>query len=143
MSDVMGVNYTKANSPSPSNLNEVNDWGGKVRCQHDTYEADGLAAASTIKIAKLPKGARVLPVSKIVHDALTGTGVTLAVGDNDATPDADRYLAAVSCEAAGVKVLERITGAGHQLEQDSDIIITTGTEAATGTIESFIFYTVD
>lgn len=139
---VSGTNTTIANSPSPSTLLEVNDWGGRVRCQHDTYEASSLEAASTIKIGKLPKGARVLPLGKIVHDAL-GTGVTFAVGDNDTTADADRYLAAASAAAAGVLDLDAIAGAGHKLEQDSDIIITTAGATATGTIETFIFYMID
>ena len=119
---------------------EASQWGGRVRCQMDVYEADGLEAGSTIEIARIPSGARVLPVSCIAADAL-GAGVTLAAGDETT---ADKYLAATVMNTAHlVTRFNAVDALGVKLAAQEAIRLTTGGAAATGTIRSFVFYTVD
>ena len=95
MSDVKGDNIGTLDT-RPLEPLEASQWGGRVRCQMDVYEADGLEAGSTIEIARIPAGARVLPVSCIAADAL-GTDVTVSAGDGDT---ADKYLDATAMNTA-------------------------------------------
>ncbi|OPL13585.1 MAG: hypothetical protein AVO39_10320 [delta proteobacterium MLS_D] len=147
MATVKAVNYTKGDDPYGSNLMEANLQYGKVRYIYDKYEAASLAGASVIKMARLPKGAVVLPNSCIVHDAL-GSGVTLAVGDNDDTDadDADRYLEATSAASAGVIQFNDdatcIDKMPYKVQKDCDLTITTANEA-TGTIEVHLLIAVE
>lgn len=147
MGTVKGVNYTKGDDPYGSNLVESNLQYGKVRYIYDKYEAASLATASVIKMARLPKGAVVLPQSCIIHDAL-GSGVTLAVGDNDDTTaaDADRYVEAASAAAAGViqfnDAASCIDKMPYKVQKDCDLTITTA-NVSTGTIQLHLLIAVE
>jgi hypothetical protein len=147
MGNVYSVNYTKGNTPYGSNIIEANLQGGKVRFVYDYYEAASLATASVIYVARLPKGAVVLPNSFIMHDAL-GSGVTLALGDTDDTTaaDADRYLEATSAASAGVIQLNDaatcINKMPYKVQKDCDLTCTVADEL-TGTIRFFIIYAVE
>ena len=147
MATVKAVNYTKGDNPYGSNQVDVNLQYGKVRFIYDTYEAASLADASVIKVARLPKGAVVLPNSFIVHDAL-GSGVTLALGDDDDTDsaDADRYLEATSAASAGVIQLNDaatcVDKVPYAVQKDCNLTCTVADEV-TGTIKFFIFIAVE
>ena len=113
----------------------------KIRVQFDTFEASSLASGSDISVARLPSGAKVYDVA-IHHDAL-GSGVTLAVGDS---ADADRYITATAAANAGVISMHNdgaIDGVGFEQTAETDILITTGGSAATGTIKCMVFYVVE
>jgi hypothetical protein len=137
MSTVYGVNYTKIKAQVPT-IVAASEWGGKVRCQIDEYEAASLANASTISIAKLPKGARWLGISKLVFDDL-GSAVTLACGISGATT---KFKAATSVASAGSMDLDAIAGLGYEFTADTEVILTTAGEQ-TGTIRSEIYYSVE
>jgi len=115
-------------------------------CVQLAYMADALESGSTIKIARLPKGAMVL-FFHLVHAAMTGA-VTGAIGDAD---DADRLVEAggiASMAAAGTQIIlprqgdytitpagvwtAGTVGVGYIYTADTDIYITTGGANITG-----------
>lgn len=139
MSDVKGDNISTLDT-RPLEPLESSQWGGRVRCQMDVYEADNLASGSTIEIARIPAGARILPISCIAADAL-GSGVTVAAGDSGT---AAKYLAATAMNTAGlVTRFNKVDALGVKLSSQETIKLTTGGAAATGTLRSFVFYTLD
>ena len=96
MANFYGVNITNLDA-SPAVLPDADDWHGKVRVQHDQYEAASLAAGSVVYVARLPAGARVVNWT-VKADAL-GSSVTLKLGD---TADDDRYLGATTYNTANL-----------------------------------------
>jgi hypothetical protein len=64
MANKYGVNYTKSYVSVPSELSNIGEVGGVKRVLFDQILA-GAAAADTLYIGKLPKGARVLEVKSI------------------------------------------------------------------------------
>ena len=139
MATVYGNNFTNITATPAVNA-DSSQWSGKLRVQYDSYEASSLADASTISVAKLPKGAVVYEV--IVHHDALGAGVTLAVGDSS---DADRYITATAAATAGKIVMSEdgaIGGFGYEQTAETDIIITNA-NAATGTIKVAVFYSVE
>jgi len=141
MTAVKGVNVTKYEAGGQGDnaitqgliASELNVWS-------DSYEASGLAAASTIEMANLPAGAKVHAVF-LDWDAL-GSSRTLAVGDSD---DADRYLAATDASSAGGAVGNLVDGKQYVIgtaTDDDEILVTTGGSTATGTIKLTVLYTL-
>ena len=140
MASVKATNITNIDA-SPSVLANAGDVHGSVRVFKDTYEASSLGAGSDITVARLPKGARVVDIH-LKADALGGS-VTLAVGDS---ADPDRYITATAAANAGVISMHNegaIGGVGFEQTAETDILITTGGAAATGTIKCMVFYTVE
>lgn len=135
MSAVKGTHYTLYEAGT---LLDPGEWAGKVLVSYDKYEAAGLASGSTIHMGLLPAGARVLPISMIVNDAL-GTDTTLAVGDGTT---ADKFLSATSTAAAGQIPFDGIDALGEPLSEQVPIVVTVGGGAATGTIKVWVFYTL-
>jgi hypothetical protein len=96
---VKGDNFTKQDNPVSTNVIDMGEWGGKIRVQIDHYTTDATEViGSTIKMAKLPVGARLLEA--ILYHGALGTSVTLDLGDVN---DPNRYLEAADCAAAGVE----------------------------------------
>lgn len=140
MASVKGTNMTLITGGGGANdFVDVGAVGGRVRLAMDVYEAAALGIGSDIHIARLPKGARLLPQSCIVSDAL-GAGVTLEVGDGT---DTDKFMAATVNNTANLQTFMKRIDGSDELTDVTDIYITTGAGAATGTIRSFIFYTMD
>tara|TARA_Y100000592_G_scaffold90106_1_gene148291 strand:- start:299 stop:721 length:423 start_codon:yes stop_codon:yes gene_type:complete len=140
MASVKGVNFTNITATPQVNA-DSSEWTGKLRVQFDSFEASSLASGSDISVARLPKGAKVWDVV-IMHDGL-GTGVTLAVGDS---ADADRYVTATAAANAGVISMHNdgaIDGFGFEQTAETDILITTGGAAASGTIKMKVVYAVE
>ena len=140
MASVKGVNFTNITATPQVNA-DSSEWTGKLRVQFDSFEASSLASGSDISVARLPKGAKVWDVV-IMHDAL-GSGVTLAVGDS---ADADRYVTATAAANAGVISMHNdgaIDGFGFEQTAETDILITTGGAAASGTIKMKVVYAVE
>lgn len=79
------------------------------------------AAADVLYIAKLPKGAVVIPGLSFVDTEDCGTDISITVGDDDPTADADRYSTAISLGTAGrIAFAPGIAGPNpHKLTQDS------------------------
>lgn len=149
MADYLGVNATKAASPTSENILKAGLLGGKVRCMVDTYEAAAVAAAKTIQMGQaLPVGAKILGM-KLAFDDLSGAGATIDVGDAD---DADRYMSAVDvATAAGNSDAILVDGLGYEIlgtglisgGDDTKILLTVGVAAITGTVKLVTFYTVE
>ena len=142
MSAVKGVTKTKIDAGTLENLDAIGTYNAEVLCMRDTYEAAGLAGASTLKMGgELPKGARVQEVV-VGFDALSGDTV-VDVGDSD---DADRYCVDVDMSSAGFQRLEAVDGMDYVIgtaDGDNQIVVTfTGASALTGTIKTAVFYTI-
>lgn len=135
MAEFKGVNYTLF---AAGTILDPGNWGSRVQMMYDTYEASSLGTGSTIKMGVLPAGARILPQSMVMTDAL-GTGVTLAVGDGTT---ATKFMAATSFASAGSVGFTAIDNLGVRLAADTNIVITTGGGAATGTIKLFLLYVI-
>jgi hypothetical protein len=149
MANVKSVNITNLDAV-PTVLASSEEIGGKLRVFYDTYEAAALPFGDTITIARIPANATIHDVI-LKCDAL-GSGVTLKVGDSG---DDDRYLSVVgtwnvagqsqsmsSGSSTGAPTTA-VTGLGYRTTAITDIIITTGVANLTGTIFSWVYYTVE
>ena len=140
MASVKGTNFTNITADPVVKI-DSGEWSGKLRVQYDSYEASSLASGSDISVARLPKGAKVWDV--IVHHDALGTSVTLSVGDS---ASATRYIGATAAATAGKLLMSedgRIGGFGFQQTAETDVLITTGGAAATGTIKIAVIYAVE
>ncbi len=145
MSAVKGVNQTKIETPTPANRLAKGLFDGRLKVTTDIYEAAALASGSTIKVGGLlPKGARIKEI--VLHTDNLQNNTTLAVGDSDT---ADRYIAATDHGAAALitRILAaQIAGRDYVIGTatgDNQIVITTGSGEATGTIKIDIIYAQD
>lgn len=148
MADVYGVYYDQFVNNAVKAATKQQPGGERgafVRFFYDYYECSSLAAGSVIKLGPIPKGARILPSSFIMCDAL-GTGVTCKVGDED---DDDRFVAASTSIATAVVVqfndvstlMDNVPYKALNTEGDA-LIITIAGASANGSIAAFIFYTM-
>ncbi len=145
MSAMKGVNRTKIDAMTPSNLLAPEVARGKVRYAYDEYEAAALASGSTIHLfPDLPKDAIIVDW-RIDHDAL-GTGVTLKLGSNK---DDNSLMDAAAAATAGVKTMAAngiAASTGLVCDdvtadaENTKLKITTGGASATGTIKAQILY---
>ena len=149
MASVKGANITNIDAtPIVKVSSEV--FGGKMRVQHDTFEASSLASGSDITIARVPKNATIHD-GVLKCDALGGS-VTLKVGDAD---DDDRYIGVTGTwnvagqtqsmlagSSTGAPIAA-VTGLGHRTTAETDILITTGGASASGTIFCWVYYSVE
>jgi hypothetical protein len=158
MATVYGANFTKFDQNVPREQVNVAEHGARLRIQYDTYEASSAGAGTVIKMARMPKGARVWQII-LVTDDLSGSG-TLQVGDSS---DPNRFITESICGDANkvhymhpkahasdgnVTLLGAVSGTGidgfgYAYTAETDIIITTATAAVTGTINLAVFYSVD
>lgn len=149
MASVKGVNITNLTA-TPVVKASSEQVGGKLRVFHDTYEASSLASGSDITLAKIPAYATIHDVV-VKCDAL-GAGVTLKVGDSG---DDDRYIGVTGTwNVAGQSQsmlagsstgapIAAVTGVGYRVTSETDIVITTGGAAATGTIYMWVVYSTE
>tara|TARA_R100000234_G_scaffold85422_1_gene54425 strand:- start:46 stop:489 length:444 start_codon:yes stop_codon:yes gene_type:complete len=129
----------------------VNSDGGNnspMMVWHDTYEASSLGSGSDITIARIPAGATIHDVV-VKCDALGGSS-TLKVGT---AADDDLFIAATGTWNAGGQTqsmqagsstgapIATVTGLGHKVDAQTDILITTGGASITGTIFFWVYYT--
>ena len=146
MSDVLGVNKTKIDTPTPANRLKPGEYDGRVKVMTDLFEALALVQGSTIKMGgKIPKGAIVLAVL-LTCDAL-GVSSTLDIGDAE---DDDRYFSAHDSSAALINEPgDEVDGVNYEVDEtdadnlDSQIVITTAGASITGTIKLAILYAHD
>lgn len=101
------------------------DIGGKVRIARAVY-AGSDAAGTVIELARLPKGARVLPyLSSLEVGAGQNAALTVKVGISGAD---DAFMAATA--TGEVHAVKPFTGS-LQLDREDVIIATTGAQALT------------
>ena len=139
MASVKGVNFTKRTA-EPVEKVIASQSHGRLRVQYDSYEASSLASGSDISVAKLPAGAIVYDI--VVHFDALGSA-TIAVGDST---DADRYITATSVSSAGQMAMSKegaIDGFGYENTAETDILLTTGSAAISGTVKCAVFYSMD
>ena len=139
MASVKGTNFTNITA-DPIVKIDSGEWSGKMRVQFDTFEASSLASGSDISVARLPKGAKVYDI--VVHFDALGSA-TISVGDSGA---AARYIAATSTSSAGQMSMSQegaIDGVGYENTEETDILLTTGSAAISGTIKCVVMYTVE
>lgn len=139
MTAVKGVNTTKYDAgPSGDNAVPQGLVNADVEVWTDVYEASALATTSTIDVAELPAGAKVIGGHCTFDDL--GTSVTLALGDSD---DPDRYFLAQSVASVGQLLIDRVEGMQYAIgsnDGDSRVqLLTSGT--ITGTIKTTIYFT--
>jgi hypothetical protein len=138
MATFYGVNYTKFNTPTPENKVQGNEYNAPVRFVHDSYECSATAKGSQIYLAKVPKGALILPESRIYHDNL-GANSALAVGI--AEYGVELSASEATTAAGDIQLGGDVDSFGTALTANSDIIVTvSGTGAATGTIRLALYY---
>jgi hypothetical protein len=141
---VNGTNYAKAIDPSSANILGPGIWGGRVRAQFDSYTFAATAVATTVRMAKLPKGAKVIGV--IVSCAALGTAVTLAIG-NAGSGKSAAIAAAFSASSAIDNALKMLnTSAMYEvgtLSDDDVITVLTAGDPATGLLNLTTLYVMD
>ena len=120
-----GVNYDKYMA---GQVLDPGVWGGKVQVSYDKFTGN-VASADVIKLCKLPKNARVLPISMVKTSASTN----LSVGAED---NATKFL-----NSGPVNTVATFSKAdGTQLGVESPIVITMGADATDLTVEVWVFY---
>ena len=140
MASVKGVNIANLDAV-PAVLAGAAQAHGRLRVWFDSYEASALASGSDITVARLPAGATVYEA--VVHHGALGTGVTLQLGD---AADTDRLIGATAAASAGKIMLSEdgaIDGFGYRYAAETDLKLTVGGGAATGTIKCAVFYALD
>lgn len=153
MADLYTTEYNNAYVAVPSVKNDVTKWHGRVRCiKADITFAAELAVNDVIKIAKLPKGARLID-ARVVAPVDAASGIYNlgweANGDIIADPDGI-FVGASSLDfgaaAVDAKMSGAIAGFGKKFEAET-VISATVTEVstdATGKTHQFVlFYLVD
>lgn len=116
--------------------------GGRVRCARGSVTPGTEAAGTIINLVKLPKGARVLPQSRIYFAAGQGATMTVKVGD---AADDDRYSVAAAPGVNATSILlDAAIHAPVPLAAEGWIFITTGVAALAAAAISFeILYVID
>ncbi len=168
----MATDYTALGdiqlAPTGRTLVDPSLFHGRVRVAFCHFETTALAAGSTIYLAKLPKGARLQPLSLLILEAGQDAGLTLTCGDDDVlgeglAVDADRYLLAQTPGANDDVILFAIDGnvdapaweggpvdansgkTCYKLGSESWITLTTGakTVVADKFLIAWLYYVVD
>lgn len=144
MSAVKGVYRTLMDTPTPVNRLDAGLHDGRVKVSHDYYEANSLAAGSTIDIGgTLPTNCYVIGIL-LSYDVLGSA--TIDVGDDE---DTDRYVNDLSVSSAGSNFTMIADGHGYKVDMttsstpDNQVVITTASAAISGTIKASIFYVHD
>lgn len=120
------------------------DFGGRVRAIHGEVDVtSALASGSIIELARIPVGARVLPLSQVHFEAGQSASLTVKIGDY---ADDDRYFAAAAPGASATSI--SFTGnrlGDYVTEAESMLILTTGGASTTAAkkIVFDIIYVVD
>lgn len=136
-----GVNFTAAFTAATLNRIAANQWGGRVRCVHDSITLATQANPTTIRVGRIPRGATVL--FGALATTVTLGAATIAVGIAGTT---GKYRAAATLTTTDAPQFFGVTSAlMTELTADETIQLLTGAAAlpASGTLRSFMFYMVD
>lgn len=121
MADIYTTLATAQASELPKNRADGNLLTGNLVYARGQFTTTGTtAAADVLYIAKLPKGAVVVPGACFIDTEDCGTDVSIKIGDGDTTADDDRYTTAISLATAGrVAFVSGVAGANpHALEAE-------------------------
>ena len=102
MADIYTTIATAQNTANVASRGDGNLLTGNMvfaKCQFST--ASTTAAGDVVYLAKLPKGATLVPGASFINTEDCGTDVSIKIGDADTTADDDRYSGAVSLSTAG------------------------------------------
>jgi hypothetical protein len=138
MATYNGVNYTKAIDPSSDNILQGGLYGGRVRCQVDSYTFAEEAAATVVRMSKLPVGAKILEVNMI--NAALGTGVTVGIGYGASGVE---LLSQTDLSSAGVNRTSLLGAYEVTTAANGVVILTTAGAAAAGKVTTQTYYTTD
>lgn len=138
MANTFGSTMTVVNAggtPAPGLLN------GNVRCFIETVTYASQAAADTITVGQLPKGARFL--YGLLTASVSSGSTTLAIGISGT---AAKYKAAAAFTATDTPTMFGVATAAHTALAAAETIIITlaaATAPASGTLQVALFYAVD
>lgn len=144
---VNGVNYTKMIDPSSANILAPGTAHGRVRVMHDTYTMTAITTGSTIKMGKLPQGAKV--ICALLSWGTGATSFTLAVGNGGSGQSAIFSAAAAAATASVNPRVCMLSGASFYVvgTLSGDDVMTLTTGGATGNTTQVVtldtFYVVD
>jgi len=153
MADLYTAEYSNAYVVAPSVLNDVTKLHGRVRLiKADIVFAAELALADVIKIAKLPKGARLID-ARVVAPADSASGIYNVGYEANGVDVADAdglFVGASELDFGAAAVDAKLKGTaaafGKKFEAET-VISATVTEvstSATGDTHQFLlFYTLD
>ena len=163
MAELYGVNYTKSQITNPPVLIHQGEQNGRIKVCYDSYKG-AVALNDTIKLMKLPKGARVLE-AVMSHASLGAAGLyKLGVEDTNYKKLADGSLVQAATgdmithstkNAAICKAMSTIAGQASQFalycdslgsEQVEAQVILTCTEAPTNAnveVSVAVYYVID
>ena len=152
MATLYGVNYSKKNISVPSEKVQGKEHSGKVRMAFDSYVfVANVVSGATIKLMKLPKGAKV--VDAVCKCPSLGTTGIFSLGyeaNGVDVADLDGFLLATSIDAGGQAVLGSATlGSAaifKEFSAETQVVLTQteATDVANGlAIEVAIFYTME
>ena len=137
-------NIMEKQTESPVTKLRPADFGGRVRVVHGCIIPDSAyAAGSVLELARLPKGARILPTSQLHFEAGQDASMTIKVGDSAAD---DRYLAAKAPGASAASVLLDANRTGDYILPAEDVIAATTAGAALTAGKKIyfdLFYVID
>lgn len=116
------------------------DFGGRVRVIHGSYTLTGTEQAGEgIVLARLPKGARLLPLSNLYGGA--GLSGTYTVGDG---ADADRYgTGTLNSAAATYGLTANVLGDYVTAAEEEVVLALSAVQTAGGVFAFDLFYVVD
>ena len=149
MTDLYGVNYTKAYVNKPSEKAGKGEYNGHVKVLFDehTFVADVNSISDTVYIGKLPAGARVLAAYTICGS--TGTTGIYNVGYRaNGVDSADPDAFVVGADAGGQAVSEAGAGAalGKKFTAETTVLatLTEATDSASDVVvQVWVEYIVD
>jgi len=106
----MATFYSNQNTERnlPENRVDGDLFGGKLRALYRSYNMTGAEAANDVVVlGQLPAGAIVIKPGSFVKAVGTIASVcTIDIGDDNGTPDPDRYATALDVAAAGVDAFD-------------------------------------
>ena len=122
-----GMKIQQALSGNDSVKLQGNVCCGNILMARGCYTVSGAAVGDQIRIARLPKGAVVVPhLSRVICDAL-GTTFTVKIGDTSAD---SRYAATLALATAGTLTLDGTAGLSPEPLEATDWITATVTAVA-------------
>lgn len=150
-----GVNATKRANQAIPQLIPQGEEAGNMKIAYDEYtlSADLVGGTDTIRMMKLPKGARVLDVI-LKFDDLDGSGGTLDLGweaGEEAVESASPagFLSNVDVTSAGLVTMQddqpSVAGLFKKFEEEVQVTIAVDgdTDATSGSIKLAIYYIID
>ncbi len=140
MASVFAGNYALTQN-LPRQTITGGDYGGRVRVTYDEYTFKGTEQiGDLVFIGFLPANQRFLG-GELFNDAL-GASVTLKLGD---AGDDDRFMAASSFAAAGMKDAKAMTGIGYRPVDKTPVFLTIGgaVPAANAVIKTALYHVGD